>query len=420
MDECLSSHSGCPGKPSAPPPTSLLDVAPRHGEAQMISLVQTRDWPQRDFSKWATLSYSWGGDQPHKTTRQTLSRHLGGIALADMPQTIQDAVAVCRRLGIPYLWIDSLCIIQQDTEDLHHELAQMPQIYQSSLVTIYAASSHAVTEGFLQKRHLWYRKFPPIRLRAQGIAPGAVAAEFSSLILSESIRSDCTYQEMDSARFLEPLDERAWAYQERMLSPRTLVYSSRELSWQCRSAVLRAGNERRWTWPYRFAKPCTPGQATPPWEDFVKEYSRCLLSEEPDKLTAMAAIAEFYQREHSKTYIAGLWKEDLPLALCWLVSANYVKARPEEYRAPSWSWAAIDGQVDLKPMNSFKGKAEILEATTTPRSEVAPLTGVTGGSMTVRGELVWTTLRINVHGAKEAIFARATVGSLGRDGRDLN
>jgi hypothetical protein len=142
-----------------------------------VCLVQTRDKPIRAFSRWATLSYSWGGDQPHKTTRHNLERYVEAISLADMPQTIQDAVNVCRQLDISYIWIDSLCIVQGDSDDLSRELAQMPRIYQGSLVTIYAASARSVTEGFLQRRQFHYKKVPahqaPVFRRPFTRGPGA-------------------------------------------------------------------------------------------------------------------------------------------------------------------------------------------------------------------------------------------------------
>ena len=413
IDECAAEHVDCPGntKPATQPPTRLLDVSPRKGNAKTVRLVQTLNWPSRDFSQWATLSYSWGGDQPHKTTRENLASHLKGITVQDMPQTIQDAITVCRKLGIPYIWIDSLCIIQKDGEDLGRELAQMPRIYQGSLVTIYAASAHAVTEGFLHQRPLYYRKFVPTKLKSLGIH-AQDGKNHDYLILSESVSSDNSYQTLDSYKPLEPLDRRAWAFQERMLSPRTLIYSCRELSWQCRGAVLRSGNDRQWTWPYRYAPPCRPGKETPPWEELVKEYSNCLLSEDADKLTAIAAIAEFYQSEHSKTYAAGLWREDLPLSLCWYMSASYLEIRPPGYRAPSWSWASVNGRITEHPMPGKESHAELLDVTIVPGSQIAPLASVVSGSLTIRAEMVSAILQMKIYGGKGEFFVNASLVSI--------
>jgi hypothetical protein len=97
----------------------------------------------------AALSYCWGEEQPSATLNSNLSTYLlNGIDTSLLPQTIQDAVTVTRRLGIQYLWVDSLCIIQDSDDDKAHEIGRMSQIYSNAYVTISASSSAKCTTGF--------------------------------------------------------------------------------------------------------------------------------------------------------------------------------------------------------------------------------------------------------------------------------
>jgi hypothetical protein len=125
-------------------PTRLIDVTPtnptlhitRHGEP----------------GHYAALSHCWGGPQQGQTTRATLKAWTGGIPISDLPQTILDAVIVTRKLGLHFLWVDSLCIIQDDPEDQGMEISRMSQIYRQAYVTIVAASATNCNEGFLHVR----------------------------------------------------------------------------------------------------------------------------------------------------------------------------------------------------------------------------------------------------------------------------
>jgi hypothetical protein len=146
--------------------------------------------------------------------------------------------------------------------------------------------------------------------------------------------------------------------------------------------------------------------------DVVKEYSQCLLTEASDKLTAVAAVAKFYQDEHGKTYAAGLWREDMPLALCCFVSTRILEIRPAAYRAPTWSWAAVDGKVTEKPIPGYESKVETLELVTVPGSDIAPLASVVSGSLTIRAEMVSAVSQIKVYGGKGEFFADGSIISI--------
>ena len=150
-------------------------------------------------------------------TLSTLTRSdmLRGIATSALPQTIQDAITVTRKLGLRYLWVDALCIIQDSALDRDTELTKMDRIYQNAQLTKSAASAERSQDGFLANR-LWRRDNRPSTsfLRIPYAYPNG---ERGNVLLRESY----TYYPLK-----ESLNRRGWALQGRVLSSRILIYSS--------------------------------------------------------------------------------------------------------------------------------------------------------------------------------------------------
>lgn len=142
-------------------PTRLLRISLTTPNAP-VRLVNARQ--DLGTVTWCALSYVWGGDQPLKLTKSSIDHLKDAIPLEKLPATIRDAVLVSRGLGFEYIWIDCLCIIQDDPEDLTRELATMPSIYQYATVTVAASSAGHVRDGFLQQRGYHYLEIPPIKL----------------------------------------------------------------------------------------------------------------------------------------------------------------------------------------------------------------------------------------------------------------
>lgn len=133
-------------------PARLLDLSPVSSHAPgCISLVERINL--EDDVRYAALSYCWGDVKPTVlTTRANLDNHKKGIKLLALPQCLRDAVTVARSLQIQYLWIDALCIIQDDRDDWARESATMSQLFQNAYITIAAAASESFDEGFLTPR----------------------------------------------------------------------------------------------------------------------------------------------------------------------------------------------------------------------------------------------------------------------------
>lgn len=271
ISDCESSHEDCRVPSMGFVPSRLLEVNPDSGPDH-IRLVETTP----DKWTWACLSYVWGGDQRHKTTRSLLSQYLKDVCLEVLPRTIKDAVRVCRELGIPYLWADSLCIVQDDELDKAREIPQMAFIYRHALLTVAATSAHDVEEGFLHHvRPICYRRFAPTSLRFRDRR----GRESKPFMLTEKHQT-AMFHELE-----EPIDSRAWALQEQLLSPRCVSYTSHGPVWSCRSLLQQVDRQPdRVSRPRDVARfpressrfdvlPCIPGLELLPWESIVQLYS---------------------------------------------------------------------------------------------------------------------------------------------------
>src|SRR5450756_303615 len=105
LKECLSTHAGCQKPLETKPPTRVIDIGPG---GEYPSLLVT----DGDITKYVTLSHCWGKATLLTTTNSSLADRVAGIAMGLLPRTFQDAIRVTHLLGFKYLWIDSLCIIQ--------------------------------------------------------------------------------------------------------------------------------------------------------------------------------------------------------------------------------------------------------------------------------------------------------------------
>ncbi len=137
LDACDRGHEECQLRrhsllrKAAPSfaPSRLIDVSKDPTKVRVVNMK--KDSPQDPVYRraWACLSYAWGGDQIIKTTKANRAKHAAGIPLVILPPTIRDAVKVCRRLGLRYLWVDCLCIVQDDDIDMDHEILSMASTY---------------------------------------------------------------------------------------------------------------------------------------------------------------------------------------------------------------------------------------------------------------------------------------------------
>lgn len=205
-----------------------------------------------------------------------------------------------------------------------------------------------------------------------------------------------------------PLFTRGWTYQEHQLSPRILIYGSREMIYWCADSSHRDGGNERPHWQEHnhyasllfYQAQLGASQAGSvvfehprSWGDVVENYSKRKLTVENDKLPAVAAVAEQYAKTAPVTdYLAGLWREDLLLQCLWRVWDPKKTRRPQQYRAPSWSWAALDG--DVYPWSALSDETAVrqvscvlMHAETTLCSANMRFGNVKAGVMRIRAKM---------------------------------
>ena len=192
LEDCDSIDHGGGGRiESNVLPTRVIEVS-RVKDPARPRLLVTRG--KRD--RYAALSYAWG-TRPHDCSLLTFSLDAwtGGFELAVMPQTFQDAIQVTRAASIPYLWIDALCVVQDDAEDKRREISTMLNTYGQSTVTIVAGSATSAYEGFLHRRsHLLplskiSRAKVPVRVSHGNFGSVLIQSEYPTTTIRTSSRS---------------------------------------------------------------------------------------------------------------------------------------------------------------------------------------------------------------------------------------
>ncbi|CAG8951084.1 hypothetical protein HYFRA_00006482 [Hymenoscyphus fraxineus] len=348
MKDCCETHGyQCPPQTPVKLPSRVLDVG-HEGRGSGISLkVSTLG----EIGVYVALSHCWGKGPHFKTTTSNILLFQQAIDFNALPATFKDAVTVTRRLGFRFLWIDSLCIIQDNTDDWIKEAALMGSYYKRAVLTIAAASASGDQDGFL---HLPREHVPPV-----AVIPVSVVELNGHLCVSFEAMQDTINANSDDLllrRVLPPLREaitkRAWTLQEHLLAPRTLQYTSSELRWECHQTIC---SETQLQWSPGITKHdfVLAGDSThmfSPWYQVLCDYAERSLTVPSDKFYALSGLAREFQSRTQATYVAGLWREDLLRGLLWSYLCR--GRRAVKYRAPSWSWAAMDvvcnAKVDLE------------------------------------------------------------------------
>ena len=199
-------------------PPLLIEVT---GTSETISL-RLRQTEELGRVPFAALTYCWGGEQPMKCLSSNILSYGTAIPFEKQLPTIKDAAKVCQRIGLQYLWIDALCIIQHDSNDKTVEIAKMTSIYGSATVIIAAARSSSTTEGFLGER------FPGPREGAI-VSYRCIDGELGSITL---VKLDDD-EDSDWYEPVEPIDQRGCTLQERLLSTRIIEFGSWQTRWIC-------------------------------------------------------------------------------------------------------------------------------------------------------------------------------------------
>ncbi|PVH82918.1 HET-domain-containing protein [Cadophora sp. DSE1049] len=337
------------------------------------------------------------------------SRLLTEVPLCSLPQLYQDAVYVTRQLHQRYIWIDSLCIIQDsdNSKDWQREVTMMSEVYSNSFCNIVAAAAPDGEHSMFHSRDSTSFVIETVDLSI----PYQDIIRY--MIVDESLwfnNPRLWLDEVDNSK----VNSRAWVLQERLLSVRNLYFGESQLYWECH------GKDAMEVWPTILLRHFQMGEPRiksmfrrsteradmidnnskwlESWGEILKVYTSSGLTRSSDKLPAISSIAKRSRSIAKDQYVVGLWRSILSESLLWAIR-HYPKPRPEEYRAPSWSWAAVDGEVRNFARSHISLPAQVLVVI--EGLEIEYLTKddtqqVQGGWLKVKGKLRALSDRSNV------------------------
>jgi hypothetical protein len=204
-------------------PTRLLWVGSPDNEDYNLDILRLDTVTDKSEGKYIALSHCWGNlpvedKKRFCTTRENIDHRQRGFSISDLPKTFQDAIEVTRELRVPYLWIDSICIIQYDSDDWEQESRRMERVFSSAYCTIAATSAPDSNAGFLERN---------------------VSSEYA-LVQDASGRRVYVCGDMDDFEDdveKAQLNTRAWVMQERVLSRRTIHFTANQTYWECGEGV---------------------------------------------------------------------------------------------------------------------------------------------------------------------------------------
>ena len=400
--ECLRNHPQCIRKRGVyqrqkvwEPPSRVIEISHDANSNAYTKLCETARLEKSVGSslRYATLSHRWGSDDHGRLIRANYQEYLQNIPPDVLSNVFTDAIRIARRLGLRYIWIDAFCIVQDSKEDWSQEALRMSLIYSNAIVNIAATASKDGSGTLLPARNPSMPVACIIDASWKGLPSG-------------NYRFD---DDMRWARRIEhlPLNERAWVLQERLLAPRTLHLAQDQMWWECsRSRFCE-------TSPFQSLPRRVPYQEDPvskfialaseapkfdaeAWDWIVSKYSTCKLTKSDDKLIAFGGIAEAvsaFSGWPADDYVAGLWKPALRHHLLWFRN-DPPASRSLHYRAPSWSWASIDGNVltlSLGEAEEHEYAVKVLECQTITESS-SPFDKVKSGYLRLLGHICRITI----------------------------
>ncbi|XXG99674.1 hypothetical protein Hte_006015 [Hypoxylon texense] len=404
-------HSDCKDTANNYVPSRLLKLdACSEGPPRIRICLPDKPTP------YAVLSYCWGGDQAHKTTSTTLAANYINIRWDSLPRTIQDAIQVSLNIGLEYIWVDSICIIQDDDIDKQREIACMPRVYNESVVTIIAARAKSAREGFLHPLDTSRYQDSIFKL---GFKCEHGTSGHAYLVRERQYNYGAS----------DPIDSRAWTLQESYLSKRIIKYGSKQCSMVCQCSPSKPQIVDGWMldqsydapeieniifpgsklsvspediakWKHYYKEehgtdPREPSEHTEEseiysnWRELVMNYSTRSLTVPADRILAISGLADRIAPAIRGRYVAGHWENHLPGDLLWEIATASMGMRPKSYQGPSWSWTSVNGSVvsydympeDAATLKVLRVEIELCDA-------LAPFGAVKSGLLRAQGKLV--------------------------------
>ncbi|KAH7089741.1 heterokaryon incompatibility protein-domain-containing protein [Paraphoma chrysanthemicola] len=436
ISNCRQNHSRCnlESKQTSWSPTRLLDLQYREEDDPVQRLVALMQYLMAGNlpadcklietatteveGPYMTLSHRWDSTRkPCVTNAMNIGQRKAKISAHELPPIFEEAIHVTRRMGVRYLWIDSLCIVQGEGGDWGQEAITMDRVYTHSMLNL---------EGTVGNSSLLQPRNPAV------IAPCVVETRWTRLEPVKYVITDFRY--WDARIHRSVCNTRAWICQERWLSPRILHFTFDQILWECREQ--EAGE----TFPACLPKETQSQSSTgfkqvhkrshienhklseqekrlAEWYTVLITYGRSEVTVETDRLVAIAGVAAKFSSLLDDDWIAGLWRKNLPGDLLWYVektrrtnkpppemdAASYSlgisrthqvqlaeRLKGQRYQAPSWSWASVLGDINpgfFCPDGSDASMIDVLDVQLTSLDPKLPLGRLINGTLRLRGTL---------------------------------
>lgn len=455
LRECQDVHSNCRPIIQGYLPDRVISMSPLAfqeriaGDEMSQADVKLYKPSGGEASAYATLSHRWGNSQPLSLRLDSISSFQQNIPWQSLPKTFQQAMVFAWKLGIEYIWIDSLCIIQDSKEDWLEQSGKMADIYENSTITLAGTASSGPESGLFIE--------PSLHLQGY-VTDGTVEVvatkhtEVQCLLAKASTDNPVMHikaspSHNSPAHFTHddlPLLKRGWVYQERLLSPRIVHFGAIDLIWECNCDMAcyckhyrGSGSRNAITHPVKpqhiaSVRAASEGHGhVGRWVQVVEAYTAMDFTYESDRLPAIAGVAKQFRRNMAnQRYIAGLWEEGLLSGLTWsratIITALVMwkhrvlelKPRPFAVKvSPSWSWISVPGAITY-PMSRYMGtqgggpKVKKIEFDNDGETEFMTLRG---GTITLHGKLMTFKQRV-IHtssGARYGAFRPGFSGFFG-------
>ena len=356
IDDCARNHLDCAKSrlteaQSSIVPPRLIDVGPISSK-QSSRLVKISDrsslqkLTKTRYAGYATLSYAWGAkpDQNHVLTSANENAYLK--SLPRLPKTIEDAVQVCRRVGIGWLWVDALCITQSRDGQSHDWEIECPRVgvyYNNALLNIAACWSTNNEGGCLPTQktksdgakifqkldhRIWHFQHK-MRHRGEKLLGGVEERHCRNEVLQNS-----------------PLLQRGWVIQEVALANRLVWFTPACVYWECRTTLR---NHKRQTPREDVVAILLQHLNLDAWVQIAVRYSAANLSYAGDRLPALSGLCKAMDPNSEDYYIAGVWRSRFREHLAWFIDReedvvqHFQSDKP--IGLPSWSWLSSDAGV---------------------------------------------------------------------------
>ncbi|CAI0643638.1 unnamed protein product [Colletotrichum noveboracense] len=338
-------------------------------------------------------------------------------------------------LGIHYVWIDSLCIIQDCQNDWARESGRMGDVYRYGEFNIAATGYDNGESGLFGRRDAIPSNHFPVYLNSKFVNWSHVEYNFNGFYISAN--------EFGLHKFIvnSPLNSRGWVAQERTLSPATVHYTPKEVWWECSditanetmpSGLENWNKEGDWsTGHLRSLEGVEKEEIHNFWRRFILFFANTKLTFDEDRLPAVAGIARILSDMLNEKYIAGVWENDIARSLAWACRSDI--SIPSTQLVPSWSWASVCGTiggnhfrprssaqvlscVEIEALFEVDGISSDLEQTSLERSSVralsvrGPLRKLPHDLSVMFGERTKTVNRIDVEEDKDHIIPWVEAG----------